>query len=66
VQTLYRETVKAIENHDALNGEEFKSLKIKICIEIDQILSRITENLGDGYPEAPAAGGSLRMKEALN
>ena len=33
---------------------------------MDNILNNILINLADMYPQAPATGGSPRMKEAIN
>ena len=70
VQTGYRKVIKFIENNEVLKAhlgqEDLKILRVKICIDIDEILNNIAENLGDGYPEAPAVGGTLRMNEVLN
>ena len=58
--------MNAIEKSSSIkmrtNIEELKAILI---IEIDDILSNILVNLADNYPQAPASGGTPKMKEAI-
>jgi len=38
----------------------------KLIKETDNIINNIFKNLSSYYPQAPAAGGTPRMKNAIN
>ena len=45
-----------------MNVEEFKKT---FMVEVDNMLNNILINLADNYPQAPVAGGTPRMKDAI-
>lgn len=36
-----------------------------MAIDIDNLMSDILVNLADNYPQAPASGGTPRMRDAI-
>ena len=67
VQSVYKECTIRIESHESLipylKEQEWKK---DLLIDIDNILNNILINLADNYPQAPASGGTPRMKEVIN
>ena len=67
VHSILRETVETIRKNSSLTTaidlEEFKS---SLAIKMDNILSNILLNLANSYPQAPASGGTPRMREVIN
>lgn len=40
-------------------------MRKQLAIEMDYMISDILVNLADSYPQAPAAGGTVRMRDAI-
>lgn len=40
-------------------------MKQNFAINVDEMMSEILVNLADNYPQAPAAGETPRMREAI-
>ena len=70
IYSIFRETIKAIAHcpalKEALGEEGLKEVREDLVIQVDNILHNILINLADSYPQAPASGGTPRMKEAIN
>ena len=41
-------------------------MKFDLIVETDNILQNILINLADSFPQAPASGGTIRMREVIN
>jgi hypothetical protein len=66
-QAIFREAILEIGKHPILKDRvDAEELRDYLVIEIDNILSNILLNLADSYPQAPAVGGTPRMREAIN
>lgn len=69
IYAVFRETVIAIENNPKLkkfvNSDRFKEMKENLIVEIDNSITEIMINLADNYPQAPASGGTPRMREVI-
>lgn len=63
LESVFRNTIEAIDSspilRENINLEELKDILI---IEVDDILSDILTNLADSYPQAPASGGTPKMR----
>jgi hypothetical protein len=67
IQSVFRETLKALSKNEALKGKvNVEQLRDDLILETDNILGNILTNLADHYPQAPASGGTSRMREAIN
>ena len=55
-----------MEKSGILKGRvNIEMLRDDLLIEMDNMLNNILLNLADFYPQAPAAGGTPRMKETI-
>jgi hypothetical protein len=63
LQAIFREVVLKVQTlpmfKDVAQLEDFRS---NLIIEVDNILKNILANLADSYPQAPASGGTPRMR----
>ena len=70
VHSIFKETIKAIGNNvllmEKVGKEGVGKIKADLVVETDNILHNILINLADSYPQAPASGGTPRMREAIN
>lgn len=63
LESIFRETIEAIEASNMLRDRvNMEQLKDFLIIEVDDILSNILTNLLDSYPQAPASGGTPKMR----
>ena len=63
VHSIYRQTVKAIEEDKCLKDMvQVDELKDNLIIQLDNILNNILINLADSYPQAPPSGSTPRMR----
>jgi hypothetical protein len=66
MKAIIRATISSIEEHELLRERVSKEeLRSRLPIEVDNILRNILLNLADSYPQAPASGGTPRMREAI-
>jgi hypothetical protein len=66
-QVIFREVVLQIQGNLVLrNRINVEELQNCLIIEIDSLLSTILVNLADSYPQAPASGGTPRMREVIS
>ena len=67
VHSIFRKTMQAIESNLTLQRlTNFPELKEALTIEVDNILENVLINLADNYPQAPASGGTPRMREVIS
>ena len=70
VHSIFKETIKAIESNvilmEKVGKDGIGKIKADLVVETDNILHNILINLADSYPQAPASGGTPRMREAIN
>jgi hypothetical protein len=65
VHSIFRQTVKALEQTETLKGKNINELKDDLILKIDGFLNNILINLADSYPQAPISGGTPRMREVI-
>jgi hypothetical protein len=63
--SIFRQTIAAFEEHEGLKTANVDAVKDDLVIQMDNILKNILINLADSYPQAPASGGTPRMREAI-
>lgn len=69
VNSIFSKTHAALDFHpllkDKIGTQQLSTLRAELTAELDNILTSILVNLADSYPQAPAAGGTPRMREAI-
>jgi hypothetical protein len=67
IHSVFRETIRGFQDNPILKEKVgAEELKSSLILHVDNILSNILINLADSYPQAPASGGTPRMREAIN
>ena len=70
VFAVYRQTIKAVIENEWLREQcTMKTLELMrddLMIQVDNIIHNILINTADNFPQAPASGGTPRMREAIN
>ena len=70
VFAVYRQTIKAVIENEWLREQcTMKTLELMrddLVIQVDSIIHNILINTADNFPQAPASGGTPRMREAIN
>lgn len=66
VHSIFKHTIHSVKEHPILKEVvKVDELKGNLIYQIDIILKNILINLADSYPQAPASGGTIRMREAI-
>ena len=67
VHSIINQTIQALKQNELFSRQVcIKDLQSHLVIQVDNILQNILINLADNYPQAPASGGTPRMREAIN
>ena len=68
LKALVRETMRSIEGCQPLKNLiklDLNSIKVDLMVEVDNLFNGALINLADNYPQAAAAGGTPRMRDAI-
>jgi hypothetical protein len=65
IHSLLKQTYKAL-SRSPLTNQTHHQLDLVLIRDIDGMVTSILTNLADLYPQAPATGGTLRMREVIN
>ena len=66
LHSIFRATTSAIEKNPLLQRfAKIEELRENLIIQLENQLNNILINLADCYPQAPAAGGTPRMREVI-
>ena len=63
LHSAFKATMKELEENETITRvANMEDVRENLIIELDDILNDILVNLADGYPQAPASGGTPRMR----
>lgn len=69
IRSIFKKCITAIQTNTLLSDKFSEShlleMRKQLAIEMDYMISDIFVNLADSYPQAPAAGGTVRMRDAI-
>ena len=69
INSIYQQTVKAIIENKQLkemgNVENMEKIKLDLVMEVNNMVNNILLNTADNYPQAPASGGTPRMRDVI-
>jgi len=66
LQAIHKATIQALKNNEQLRERiDMDKVEQFLVVEMDNALNNIFINLSDSFPQAPASGGTLRMKEVI-
>lgn len=69
VYSIHKKTINAILESKLLKEgnhiPDIDKLRVDLIIEVDNMVHNIMINLADSYPQAPASGGTPRMREVI-
>ena len=69
IYSIHKQTIKAILSNKQLNEKgsikDREIIKEDLVMEVENIVNNILLNIADNYPQAPASGGTPRMREAI-
>ena len=69
INSIYQQTVKAIMENKQLkemgNVENMEKIKLDLVMEVNNMVNNILLNTADNYPQAPASGGTPRMRDVI-
>ena len=72
VFSIHKQILRAIlgnkilqDKHGLVKEKEMSDVRKDLIVSTDRIISNILINLADSYPQAPASGGTPRMREVI-